>query len=473
MQEFTLPANIKQIGSIGDGLRIYMEDYVCTFLQQYAESAGFEERIAFLVGKQMVIDGQQYLFIGGAIYGKYSEKFEGHLRFSEKSVDYAEEMLDEFFPNMEIVGWMQSQPSYGTYLNQYYGAYHLRQFRKAHQVMFVVDPLERTNAFYTANPVAVTPADRMAEIEGYFIYYEKNKNMHDYMLANKSVEFTAKPPTLVELTPVEYTRGDDEAQLDGEEDSPVQGYDDYYDDGEKHTEGRFSMHGPNRKPEEVIRRRENSKAKRRGNMLEQKRTMNLIAGLCAVLFVVSFVMGVELIRNQDRIENNEAQIRQLTTALRNHLQVDANAFAELAPVFAEGDTPTITAPTTITEPPVPQPPAPPPSAPAPQVQEAPAVPPQQPPVTEPVTPPVPPPPQPPTPTAEETTTAAIITMPHEEAALIPPIPESYTIQPGDSLLGISLYFFGDANMVYEILALNGIENPNHIIAGRTIVLPQR
>ncbi|MCL1877818.1 MAG: LysM domain-containing protein [Defluviitaleaceae bacterium] len=63
--------------------------------------------------------------------------------------------------------------------------------------------------------------------------------------------------------------------------------------------------------------------------------------------------------------------------------------------------------------------------------------------------------------------------PYEEAAIIAPIPETYTIQPGDSLLAISLRFFGDANMVYAILELNGLEDPDMIIAGRTISLPRR
>jgi len=462
MQDFTLPANIKQIGSIGDGLRIYMEDYVCTFLQQYAESAGFEERIAFLVGKEMVIDNQDFLFISGAIYGRYAEKYEGHLRFTEKSVDYAEEMLDDFFPGAEIVGWMQSQPSYGTYLNQYYGAYHLRQFRKAHQVMFVVDPLERTNAFYAANPEAVTPADRMAEIPGYFIYYEKNKNMHEYMLVNKSAEYTAKPPTLVELTPMEFSDEKEE-----KEESPIMGFDEFFDTGEKHMEGRFAMGGPkSHEPEEIIRRREKSKAKMKGNMIEQKRTMNLLAGLCAVLFVVSFVMGVNLVRSQDRIENNEAQIRQLATALRNHIQAE--------PVFAE-DIPALSGETAGTPaqqdaPPIPSPPpqAESPIPGVPQLPDEPVPSPAPAEIPAPVETPAPlPAPQPP----EET--AAVITTPHEETALVGPIPETYTIQPGDSLIAIAMRFFGDTAMVDEILAINGIENPDHIIAGRTIVLPQR
>ncbi|MCL2387004.1 MAG: LysM peptidoglycan-binding domain-containing protein [Defluviitaleaceae bacterium] len=476
MQDFTLPANIKQIGSIGDGLRIYMEDYVCTFLHQYAESAGFEERLAFLVGKQMLIDGQQFLFIGGAIYGRYAEKNEGHLRFSEKSVDYAEEVLEEHFSGMEIVGWMQSQPSYGTYLNQYYAAYHLRQFRKPFQVMFVMDPLERTNAFYAANPAAVTPADRVAEIGGYFIYYEKNTNMHEYMLVNKSVDYTAKSPTLVELKPLEYVKEEEvnEPKIMGRrektdefdrEKSPVKGYDDYYEPEDDRMEGRYSMGGPvqrGREPEEVIRRHEAAKARRRGTATEQKRATNLLAGLCAVLFLVSFVMGVSLVRNQETLQNHEAQIRQLTTALRDQ--------AATTPVFAGDDsTVHVTTPDTI-----PVTGADPATVNAngeiqdivAEIHEPPAITETTPEAIAAATPP------PPTPVPQADATAAV-TITGEEAALIGPIPESYTIQPGDSLLAISLRFFGDANMIYEIMALNGFDNPDHIVAGRTIALPRR
>jgi len=445
VKDFTLPSNIKQIGSIGDGQRIYMEDYVCTFLHQYAESAGFEERLAFLVGRHMVIDGQSFLFVGGAIHGKHVEKYEGHLRFTEKSVDYAEEMLDEHFSGMEIVGWMQSQPSYGTYLNQYYGAYHLRQFRKAHQVLFVMDPLERTNAFYTANPVALTPADRLSEVSGYFIYYEKNTNMHEYMLANKAVDYTTKTPTLVEMTPLEYATAESVKEDDHEEsrhgfELPGEEQDD------DRIEGRFS-YMPRVKssddPERVIRRHEANKHRRRGVVMEQKRATNLLAGLCAVLFVVTFVMGVGLVRSQDRIYRMEGEMRQFATVLRNHVVQDA--FVEATPPAqsqaAQAGTPEETAPVAVLPPPtdivsVTPPPSPEPaSTPEPAADASPAI--------------------------------------HEQAALIPDIPETYTIQPGDSLIAISLRFFGNTDMVADILELNGIEDPDHIVAGRTIALPRR
>ena len=389
MQDFTLPSNIKQIGSIGSGLRVYMEDYVCTFLQQYALDGGYEERVAYLVGRNMVIDGQSVLFISGAIYGLHAEKIDGYLRFTQKSATYADDMLEEHFPGAEIVGWMQSQPSYGTYLNQHYGAYHVRQFTKPYQVLLVIDPLERANTFYATNPHAVTPVDRVRELGGYFVYYEKNVGMHEYMLTNKDQEYT---------TPLNFTDTLQDVPPDSTEEV-------FYDEYEEQQPERSVHYSPR-----TQRQIQQSKSRPAG----------VLASLCAVLFVVSFVLGLQLIRTQDRMGRMENEIQQLVTAHRN-LSAQVIVSQDTALVFAQ--------------PPAQQPPA------------------QQPPAY------VPP----------ASTAPAYV----EQEALIPSVPLTYTIQPGDSLIGISLRFFGDTGMVNEILALNGIDNPDLIVAGRTIALPQR
>jgi len=426
MHDFTLPANIKQIGSIDDGLRIYIEDYVCTFLHQYAEAGGFNERIAMLVGRHMVIDGQSILFVGGAIHGKYAEKHEGYLRFSDKSIDYTEEMLEEHFPGMEVVGWMQSQPSYGTYLNQNYGAYHLRQFRKPYQVMFVADPLERVNAFYTVNPSAVKPSERIIQLGGYFIYYEKNANMHEYMLANKSIEYTPKPPQYVEN--INDADDDDESPLMFNERN-IRNERDFGDSRfSTYDDGRISKN----KTKERDRERERDETRgagsaRKRTSSDQSRATNLLASLCAVLFIVCFVMGVGLIRNQDRIEQLELTVQQFSIANRDLALVVASA--ENVPAFAETgfgeDSAHVMAGEFTNE------------------------------------------------SALNLDETALLPNLVDEPALVMPVPETYTIQPGDSLLGISIRFFGDAGMVEEILILNGIENADHIVAGRTIALPRR
>ena len=444
MSDFTLPTNIKQIGSIGDGLRIYVEDYVCTFLHQYAEAGGYGERLAFLVGRNLMIDGQPILFITGAIHGKHTEEHDGFLRFSEKSRDYAESMLEEHFPMSEIVGWMQSQPSYGTYLNQHYASYHLRQFRKPHQVMFVLDPVERSNAFYAQDPDALTPSERMAEVSGYFIYYEKNVNMHEYMLANKVVDYTAKSPTIIEKTPMVYA-GEEEP-----EEAASAEYVNYEDD--RYTEysrsDRYRM-----EPEEIIRRHAADKARRKAPVAEQRRALNMVASLCAVLFIVSFVMGVGLIRNQDRINTMEQEIRLLTTGYRNLFAqmhtLDTGDLGPLAPVFADQD-PELP-PEYTTD-----------AADYSDYNDYTALP-----TAEPTNPPEP------TPDPEAHEAGSETGEVYDTVPVYAFIPETYTIQYGDSLIGISIRFFGDANMIEAIMALNGIEDPNHIVAGRTIALPRR
>ncbi|MCL2187811.1 MAG: LysM peptidoglycan-binding domain-containing protein [Defluviitaleaceae bacterium] len=450
MSDFTLPTNIKQIGSISDGLRIYVEDYVCTFLHQYAESAGYSERLAFLVGRSMEIDGQSVVFINGAIHGKHTEESEGMVRFSEKSIDYAQQMLEEHFHGMEIVGWMQSQPGYGTFLNQNYAAYHVRQFRKPYQVMFVTDPLERANAFFAPNPDAITPAERLTALHGYFIYYDKNTNMHEYMLANKAMDYTAKPPTFVDIQPSMYT----EDELDMVEITPRNAG----DTAEMPLiGGRHSAYRPpsaaQEEAEETLRRPTayaNQRMRKRGANAP-RRPMQLIGSLAAILLVIIFVMGFELVRNQDRIERMEIEISFLTTGYRN-LLAELHS-GGLTPAFAEqnfAETPT-TGETTTGEAPS--------GIPTGELAAA----------DTPVTTPSPTPP----PQAEGDADASIPAGLIPDGRVFPEIPVVYVIQPGDSLLGIAYHFFGDISRVDDIIALNEIANPNHIVAGTTLLLPRR
>ena len=412
MKDYMLPTNIKQIGSIGDGIRIYMEDYVCTYLNQYAQAGGYDERLALLVGRYLLIDGYPILFVNGAIQGKYTAERDGLLYFTDQTVSYADAMIEEFFEGMEIVGWMQTQPGYGIFLNQQYAAYHFREFPKVNQVMFVLDPLENVNAFYTYNE----DRSALAEVRGYFIYYEKNTNMHEYMLSNKATEaeFTTKQASYVELPKTEPSE------------RPA--------------------------PEDVIRRRYTERSVKK-SAKEQKKTLNLLVSMSAVLFMVSFVLGAGLIQSQNRLESMETQILQLNAIYRNlYTQVANPVFAPAEPdtlavapqghqatlgyqqeiFIVDDDLPSLTSESAENR----------------EIDGIPVHPPVNVPVPQPAPAPAPAAPAP--------------------AARI--VPETYTIQPGDSLSQISLYFYG-VDRVAEILALNGMTDPNMIIAGTTILLP--
>lgn len=441
MHAFELPANIKQIGSIGDGLRIYMEDYVCTYLQQYAESGGYEERLALLLGRKLVIDSQQILFISGAVKGMYIKNESGISTFTAKSMAYAEEMIDSYFHGMEIVGWMQSQPSYGVFLNTVYAGYHMKTFPEAHQVLFVMDPIEKVNGFYTYGE----DTSELTETRGYFIYYEKNKSMQEYMLANKVSDYDMQmkmmsEPAVKQVQWTEFAVKRDEPEA---EDPPQE-------DGS---------------PEAMVKSRQSMRTLRK-TATEQKRVLNLLVSLSAVLFVICFIMGAGLIQNQDRISQLESQIVQLSTAYKN-MMVDmrdntASVFASQSDedqaqqpmeasnsdqsavlieedgnknlqnsTVAQSDAAAAAVDITSTA-----------EQPTETAQNNNAAP------------------------AEEPQPAA--SQPTGEAA--PVIPDTYVVQQGDNLSYISLKFYGTKGMVDKIKEMNGISDDT-IYYGKVIRLP--
>ena len=63
---FTFPTKVKQMGAVDHRRKIYVEDYVYTYLYQYGKSHSCTEKVAALVGREIEIDGEEILMICGA-----------------------------------------------------------------------------------------------------------------------------------------------------------------------------------------------------------------------------------------------------------------------------------------------------------------------------------------------------------------------------------------------------------------------
>ena len=66
-QRLQLPKNIRQIGNIQGTVRIYMEDYVYTYLHGNAKS-GWAHRGSVFLGSRCQENGQKYIFISGLVH---------------------------------------------------------------------------------------------------------------------------------------------------------------------------------------------------------------------------------------------------------------------------------------------------------------------------------------------------------------------------------------------------------------------
>ncbi|MDR2183887.1 MAG: LysM peptidoglycan-binding domain-containing protein [Clostridiales bacterium] len=431
MNKFTLPTNIRQIGNAeGLAMKIYVEDYVCSYLKQYAESGGHTEKIAFLVGKYMIIDAVPYVFIHGVIQGKHTEYVDNMESFTDASYDHAEDEIAKYFSGSEILGWMQSQPGYGVHLNPSYADYHMNHFTRPYQILFVMDPIEKLNVFYMWNPEMTG----MGECGGYFVYYEQNRGMQEYMNNNRisraKVRELAKTKDEVPSTRLKIF-----------EEGPSRGR----KKSEEKQEASLRASGRGSKTMSSI-----ATTQREERGLEDVRKMsNLLIGLCAVLFITTFIMGAGLLQSDGRIGALENAI----VTIDNNNIIIADQIRQLAslPAFAEQDHQAQAVGGNVAD----------------GAQHYQPVLPEVTPIPE-ITPPPTPPPVPevtPTPIPEETPAA-------DATPAFANIPDIYVIQPGDTLFAVSQMFYGDIGMVTRIMEYNNIEDPNHIVIGQTIYLPQ-
>ena len=190
--DFNLPRNIRQIGQIRGNYRIYMEDYVYTFLGRLSAAACKDEEkkgsLAVFTGEMQWEDGTGYLFIRGALLAKCQDLTPEHIDLSEEVWITIQDEQKQYFPEQDILGWYFTFPQMAVEITELLQKTHLQYFG-GEKVLMLAEPTEGEEAFfYYENGL-------MAKVKGYYIYYEKNAAMQEYMVQKNQIlkpEFTEK-----------------------------------------------------------------------------------------------------------------------------------------------------------------------------------------------------------------------------------------------------------------------------------------
>ena len=183
-REFDTPARVKQMGGMENSIKIFMEDYVYTYLYQYGRSGGGKEKLAALVGRHYVVNGQETVVISGAIQGKGTVQENGVERFTDETWEYIGGQMQKYFAGMSIVGWVHCQPGFGAFLMAKDEGFHREYFKEKWQVLYVLDTVDKLDTFYICNEEGTG----LRQARGYFVYYDKNREMQEYMLENSMVK---------------------------------------------------------------------------------------------------------------------------------------------------------------------------------------------------------------------------------------------------------------------------------------------
>lgn len=170
------PKNIRQIGEPREYKKIFVEDYVHTFLAQCCVNA------AVLLGKSKRSGGKRYFYVTGAVATEGVEEKQGKYQFLDPIWNNVYEEIDKFFPEQEVMGWYLACPGLVMSKLAVLEETHRTYFSGADKILFFRDTVEGENCFYGFD------GNRFTRQSGYYIYYEKNDEMREYILSRKEEE---------------------------------------------------------------------------------------------------------------------------------------------------------------------------------------------------------------------------------------------------------------------------------------------
>lgn len=171
-----LPRNIKQVGACGiNGRKVYIEDYAAGFIKNPPQSED-DFRYGVLLGEIKRSKSDTYVFVRGAV--ETSQKRE--VRFDDAVWTEIYEEIKQYFSEFYIVGWFLNAPSMEKEGRMKFQKTHLDNFAGNDKICFFVNRSEHDEAIYTYD------SGMMQKRHGYYVYYEKNPEMQNYMADKKT-----------------------------------------------------------------------------------------------------------------------------------------------------------------------------------------------------------------------------------------------------------------------------------------------
>lgn len=175
---FRMPKNIRQIGQPDNSRKIYIEDYVMTYVRQLAMKDYSNYKVAVLLGQFIKIDGGKSIFISGAVEA-VGVDIETQTAFTNEIWTNIYDDVKKYFDDVEIVGWYVSKPGMTLDTTDQLLKVHVDNFAGQDKALLMYDSIEKEEAFHVFNN------NKLCRQSGYYIYYERNEEMQNYMVENK------------------------------------------------------------------------------------------------------------------------------------------------------------------------------------------------------------------------------------------------------------------------------------------------
>ena len=171
------PENIRQVGEPGQSSRIYIEDYVITYIHQIFQKKQ-EKAFVILLGAMGEKEVQGIPFVYGAVAVE-ADVGNAEEELTEQQWKDAHKLISQHFTGAQILGWGCSVSMQNSRMEQMQRYIQNMYFQKEGMLFFREDLSEKEEKLFCLT------SGEWAEQTGYFIFYQKNPLMQDYMLLGK------------------------------------------------------------------------------------------------------------------------------------------------------------------------------------------------------------------------------------------------------------------------------------------------
>ena len=177
--ERQLPKNVRQIGNVSDNPKIYVEDYVDTYLNQLREKAREQTVGVLLVGEILQIEEEKAVFVSGAIQMDELPAKENGLEIPEEILKGAREDAAKFFSECKVIGWGLIEEGTPMSRNKEIKRIQEKEFAEENALFLWKNAREQEEIFYAYK------FGEIMQMGGHYIYYEKNPEMQNYMISTR------------------------------------------------------------------------------------------------------------------------------------------------------------------------------------------------------------------------------------------------------------------------------------------------
>ncbi|MDO4294686.1 MAG: LysM peptidoglycan-binding domain-containing protein [bacterium] len=244
-----LPRNIRQIGEKEDTAKVYFEDYVSTYLKSLSPAGEERLRVGFLLGSLELREGVPFVFLDGAMEIVDAEAFVGKVDFSQEVWKKSCQEMEKLFPKRSIQGWFLCAAKGSELKSVDYWKTQGKYFAGKHKLMHLNHGEEGEEELY------IEGEEGLKRLKGYCIYYERNQMMQDYMVLRSD---------------------------------------------RKRTEA--GVH------DQVTRDFKDRMAERKGQIQSQKSTVRMLAGVCGALSLAVMAGGIVMFNNYSQMRQMESVI---------------------------------------------------------------------------------------------------------------------------------------------------------------------